>query len=76
MKRSTINIKNAPILASTNPRIGWAVILGFFVTALLLVLMSIEDGGTFAPFFATAVSGTWRNEASAEIAALGMVTVR
>ncbi|GHH57506.1 hypothetical protein [Lentzea cavernae] len=54
MKHHTIRPHSVPILASTNPRIGWGVILGFAAAALLLALMAIASG-TFAPFFTTAV---------------------
>jgi len=45
-----------PILASSNPRIGWGVIGGFIAAATLLVLMAAANG-VVAPFFTTVLVG-------------------
>lgn len=46
-----------PILASTNPRIGWAVIAGFVGAALIIVLMFLAAPSrpAYKPFLVTNV---------------------
>ncbi|MFJ5984242.1 hypothetical protein [Lentzea sp. NPDC092896] len=56
MKYRLTRIETTPILASTNPRIGWAVIGGFFGATLLLTLMFLAgpDRPAYTPFFTVA----------------------
>lgn len=56
MKHRLTRIETTPILASDNPRIGWAVIAGFAGGALVLVLMFLAgpDRPAYSPFFTVA----------------------
>lgn len=56
MKHRLTRIETTPILASDNPRVGWAVITGFAGAALLLTLMFLAgpDRPAYSPFFKAA----------------------
>jgi len=60
MKHRLTWIDPTPILASTNRRIGWAVIAGFPAGALILTLMFLAgpDHPAYAPFFTAATPPT------------------
>ena len=58
--RRLTDIATTPILASTSPSIGWAVVTGFVGGATLLLLMFLAgpDRPAYSPFFEAATPPT------------------